>query len=236
MAARMGLRVTLLGGLALQVASLCHARAGRPCMAARHLGRLRHGRAVALGHRQGPDEDERQEHHQGARAGRPAVVALPVGRAAHRLEERPQGRGVLPRRTAARRSSATAHGLWVDGRGRCSLVLAGVRGLAPARARQVEGEGEVQGTALEDARGERPLGRALLPLRGARRLVRRRRSGVPLGEPRVGLHRGRELPGALGDRLRRRPVGRPRRSSGGGRAGRRLRGRPRRCSRSSCAA
>ena len=80
-------------------------------------------RAGALGHREGPHQDEREERDQGPRARGRRVVALQVGRGPDRLEERAQGRRLLPRRRPARgrsasaaRSVAMAAGLLVDAR------------------------------------------------------------------------------------------------------------------------
>jgi hypothetical protein len=100
-AARLGLRVTLFSGLVLQVLAL-----GMLSLLERRLveGRvrgLRHGRPGALWHRQGPDQDELQELHQGAGPRGPELVALQVGGRAHRLEERAQGRRLLLGRAAA---------------------------------------------------------------------------------------------------------------------------------------
>ncbi len=62
---------------------------------------LRDGLSGALGHRQGPDQDELQERRQAGRArGRP-VLAVSLGRAPDRVQERAQGRRLLPRRPAA---------------------------------------------------------------------------------------------------------------------------------------
>ena len=68
-----------------------------------------------------------------------------------------------------------------------------------------------QGQVVEDraravrqvARRQPAGGRAHLPVRRARRLVRRRPAGVPLRQ-RLALRRGRRLPGGLDHRLRRR--------------------------------
>ena len=98
LAARLGLKATLLMGLGTQLVAL-------GMLAVRALGvarrALRDGRAGALGHRQGPDQDELQERGQARRAARRARRALPLGRGPDRLEERAQGRRLLRRRPAA---------------------------------------------------------------------------------------------------------------------------------------
>ena len=75
-AARSGLKVTLYGGLLLQIVALIMLAVLQPALGSIDLGRLCHGGAGALRNRQGPDQDERQERDQGrgaARRGRCAV-------------------------------------------------------------------------------------------------------------------------------------------------------------------
>jgi hypothetical protein len=87
-------------------------------------------------------------------------------------------------------------GLWASG-SRCwamaGALLAGaggLRALAAGRHGPVEGQGQVHHHPVEDARHQRALGRALLPVRRPRHLVRGGGPGVPLGAARVGLPRG----------------------------------------------
>ncbi len=68
-------------------------------------GALRDGHAGPLGHRQGPDQDELQERGEARGAVRRSRRALPLGRGAHGLQERAQGRRVLRRRASCSRSS-----------------------------------------------------------------------------------------------------------------------------------
>ena len=75
-----------------------HARA-RPRRVARRA--LRDGLAGALGHREGPHQDELEERGQARRAGGLERHALPLGRDPHGLEERAQGRRLLPRRACS---------------------------------------------------------------------------------------------------------------------------------------
>ena len=108
------------------------------------------------------------------------VAALQVGGDPHRLEERAQGRRLLPRRPAARRWSGFRTSL---------LILAGVvlhrRSCVTAsadarRPRPPEREGEVQADVLQQPRGQHARRRPLLPVRLARRLVRGRPAGLPV--------------------------------------------------------
>ena len=114
LAARLGLKATLLMGLGTQLVAL-----GMLAVAPERLARraLRDGRAGALGHRQGPHQDELQERRQARRAGGCAGRALPLGRGPDRIEERAQGRRLLPRRAAADRGRVPA------GARSCSLAL-----------------------------------------------------------------------------------------------------------------
>ena len=119
-----------------------------------------------------------------------------------------KGVGLLPRRPAADRWSASRP-RW--------LILAGVvlaallvDRAADARApRPPRREGQVQAHVLQQPRGQRPRRRAHLPLRLARRLVRRRPPGLPRDRPRLELLADRRLPRDLGDRLRGRAGGGP---------------------------
>ena len=79
---------------------------------------------------------------------------------------------------------------------------------ADARApRPPRREGQVQAHVLQQPRGQRPRRRPHLPLRLARRLVRRRPPGLPRDRPRLELLADRRLPRDLGDRLRDRAGG-----------------------------
>ncbi len=177
----------------------------RPRLLARHP--LRDDLAGVLGHRQGPDQDELQERRQAGRArGRPGL-AVPLGRGPDRLEERAEGRRVLPRR-----GDADDHGVPdvdADPR-RFGADHPDRRGDADARApRQTRRQGEVQADVLQQPGRQRPGGRADLPVRLARRLVRRRPAGLPRDRAGLELRRDRRLPRDLGDRLRDRPGRRP---------------------------
>ena len=63
-ASRSGLKVTLYGGLALQIFALLMLALLQPQWPESRFGRLRDDGAGAVGDRQGPDQDERQERHQ----------------------------------------------------------------------------------------------------------------------------------------------------------------------------
>src|SRR3546814_12131077 len=58
-------------------------------------GAMGDGGAGTIGHRQGPQQDERQEQHQAAGAQRSARGTVPLGRRTDWPEERAQGRGLL---------------------------------------------------------------------------------------------------------------------------------------------
>ncbi len=73
----------------------------RPGVVARRA--VRDGGAGAVGHREGPDEDELEERRQARRPRGRLGHALPLGRDPDGLEERAQGRRVLRRRPAAHR-------------------------------------------------------------------------------------------------------------------------------------
>ena len=66
---RVGLRVTLLGGLALQIVALLVLAGVQPAWGPVALGRLRHVGAGAVGHRQGFDEAQLEERRQAVRGG-----------------------------------------------------------------------------------------------------------------------------------------------------------------------
>ena len=171
--------------------------AGRP---------LRDGLPGALGRREGPEQDELQERRQAGRArGRP-VLAVPLGRDPDRLEERAEGSRLLPRRPAA-------HAVRIPDR------RAGARGARADRPdrdldldtrppRPPGQDREVQAHVLQQPRGQHPRGRAHLPVRRPRRVVRRRPAVLPLLRTRLELLGGRNPPRRVGDRLRRRPGGR----------------------------
>ena len=179
------------------------------------LGRLRDGRAGALGHREGPHEDELEERHQGPRARRTQesslfkwVAVLTGSKNALKgvgfflgglLLARPR----LPRGRSSR---------WPAGARRsCSSarVVSLPRELGKAKAKA-----KFKGLLSKTRDGQRALGGAVLPLRRARHLVRRRRAGLPLGAASAGASRRSGAFLALWvDRLRRHPVGRARRSS-----------------------
>ena len=111
-AARSGLKVTLYGGLLLQIVALIMLALAAAAVGSADVGRLRDGSAGALGHRQGPDQDERQERHQGRRPGRRGRRALQMGRPPYRIEECAQGRRLLSRRGSAHRRSALSARWW----------------------------------------------------------------------------------------------------------------------------
>ena len=147
---RLGLRVTLFGGLATQVVALLMLSAVSAAWAGWLSVGLRHGRAGPLGHRQGPHQDELEERRQARRARGQPVAPLQLGGAPHRLEERPQGRRLLPRRRAARALWASAWPLWAMA-GALAVVLAfSVLSLRQDLGKS-QGEGEVQAALLEDA-------------------------------------------------------------------------------------
>ena len=130
--------------------------------------------------------------------------ALPLGRGPHRLEERAQGRRLLPRRPAADRRRLPAR--------RCScsmaLVLAALVVVADVRCAASSAgptaRRKFTPDVLEQPRGQRARRGARLPVRVARRLVRRRPARLPAHRARLELLAGRRVPGGLGDRLRRR--------------------------------
>ena len=90
-AARSGLKVTLYGGLLLQIGALIMLAFLQPAWARADLGRVRDGGAGALGNREGPDQDERQERDQGGGAGGRGRRSLQMGCASDRIEECAQG-------------------------------------------------------------------------------------------------------------------------------------------------
>ena len=96
--ARLGLNRTMNIGLAHAGGRRCRCSPVPAALLTRAVG---DGGAGAVGHRQGPQQDERQEQHQAAGARRGAGHAVPLGGGADRLEERAQGRRLLPRRRAA---------------------------------------------------------------------------------------------------------------------------------------
>ena len=105
-ASRTGVRFTLV---ARSHASGAGAGAARPAQSRLEhgdVGRLRDGLPGALGDREGPDEDEREERRQGARAERRRFRLVQMGRRPHRIEECAEGRGLLRRRISACRGSA----------------------------------------------------------------------------------------------------------------------------------
>ena len=64
---------------------------------------------------------------------------------------------------------------------------------------------EVHADVLQQPRGQHPCRRAHLPVRGPRRVVRRRPAVLPLLRAGLELLGGRDPPRRVGDRLRRRP-------------------------------
>ena len=96
------------------------------------------------------------------------------------------------------------------------VVLVMMRG----DARAARPEGALSRDVLPQPRGQRARGRADLPLRRARRVVRRRGAGLPAHGARLELLAGGHVPRRVGDRLRRRAGQRaalrprPRRSHG----------------------
>ncbi len=69
-AARSGLKVTLYGGLLLQIGSLIMLALLRPAMVPARVGGVCDGSAGAVRNREGLDQDERQNRDQGGRSGR----------------------------------------------------------------------------------------------------------------------------------------------------------------------
>ena len=124
----------------------------------------------------------------------------------HRLQERTEGRRLLPRRGAAvvarLRRVAVADGRDAHGH----------RGRAGVAARRGHRQGEEEGAAalhpLEVDGDQSTLRRPLLPVRVARHLVRGRAAGLPARAARVVELRHRCVPRPVDHRLRRRPVGR----------------------------
>ena len=96
--ARIGLNRTMTIGLGLQVIALMMLAVPAAWLAVPWVMASQ----ALVGHRQGPQQDERQEQHQAAGAGRPAARALSLGRGADRVQERAQGHRLLPRRRVAR--------------------------------------------------------------------------------------------------------------------------------------
>ena len=103
-AARSGLKVTLYGGLGLQIGALIMLAMLQPAMVTAGFGQLCDGGAGALGYRQGPDQDERQERDQSRCAPRRRRRAVQMGCAPDRLEERAQGSRLLHGRRPAGRA------------------------------------------------------------------------------------------------------------------------------------
>ena len=104
--------------------------------------------------------------------------ALQLGRDPHRLEERAEGRRLLPRRAAADRGRLPDLDA-ASSPGSCSPRWSSVLAAHARRARQARREGQVQADVLQQPRRQRAGRRADLPLRLARRLVRRRPAGLP---------------------------------------------------------
>ena len=69
-ASRSGVKVTLYGGLVLQIFALLMLALLNPHWSTIRFGGLRDGGTSPVRHREGLDEDERQERHQSHRAGR----------------------------------------------------------------------------------------------------------------------------------------------------------------------
>ncbi|CAA9353888.1 MAG: MFS-type efflux pump ArsJ specific for 1-arseno-3-phosphoglycerate, partial [uncultured Lysobacter sp.] len=162
------------------------------------------GRAGAVGHCERPQQDEREEQHQAARAGRCPGHAVPLGGRAHGLEERTQGRGVFPRRRAAD-VAGLSHGDRADG----GLLAAGVAGkpdAAPAGSGHCEAQAEIPRAAVEKPCDQRAVGGAAVPVRCARCLVRGCAAGVSGAVAGLGFLAGRRLSCGVGDRLRRGAV------------------------------
>jgi hypothetical protein len=93
-AARFGLTRTLYAGLALQVVALAGADAARSGLGGGHVGGLRDAGAGRIGRGQGPVQDVVEIGGQAAGADR-RRRAVPLGRAADRIEERGEGAGFL---------------------------------------------------------------------------------------------------------------------------------------------
>ena len=178
LAARTGLRFTLVLGLALQVVAL-----GLLALLNRELehgavGRLRDGLPGAVGDREGPDEDEREERRQGAGAEGRRVGAVQVGRGADRLEERLEGRRLLRRRVPAvgARLPRRARRRWRAACSSCSLfVLSASAGID----RSGEEEAGIHRHPVQFAGHQSPVAGAAGAVCRARRLVRRQRADLP---------------------------------------------------------
>ena len=100
LAARFGLTTTLYAGLTLQIVALARALPARSDLGDGAVGALRDGGAGAVGRGEGSRQDvvEIGGKAAGTRGRRRAVS---LGRRAHRIEERGEGRRLLPRRGAA---------------------------------------------------------------------------------------------------------------------------------------
>ncbi|MBK8409895.1 MAG: MFS transporter, partial [Sandaracinaceae bacterium] len=95
------------------------------------------------------------------------------------------------------------------------LVLVGGVAVAPARPGQGQGQEQVPAILSRRAGHQRAVGGALLPVRRARHLVRGRGPGVPSRCSSSGASAVGAFPGALGDRLARFSPPRPRSSAAG---------------------
>ena len=166
LAARTGLRLTLVLGLGAAGGRARAAGAAEPRVEHGGVGGLRDGLPGAVGHRQGPDEDEREERRQGARPEGRRVRPVQVGGGPHRLEERAERRGLLRRRLAAvdcwdfaGRSAAMAGGVL--------LVLVVVLAFLPASIGQAKKKPAFAGI-LSNSPGINRLSLARLALFAAR--------------------------------------------------------------------
>jgi hypothetical protein len=139
---------------------------------------LRDGLAGALRCGKGLDEDELQERGEARRARERSVGALPLGGDPHRLQECAEGNRLLSRSAAAERhwlSRGAADPRGDDAR-RARVELT-----AHARASRKARQGrKVPPDVLQQLCRQRAGGRPHLPVRCARRVVRRRSPVLPL--------------------------------------------------------
>ena len=177
LATRFGIPRMLMTGLALQIAGLAAAvgaRSGLECGGFGRLGgrRARHRRAWP---RTSPRPPRNPRSRRRRKAARPAVQ---MGRLVHRLEERHEGHRLLRRRPAAG-NRWLPPALWLMA-GVLAVMLLPAWPEPAAHARQGQGLEILPRAVRQIARHQPDGGRAHLPVRLARCLVRRRPAGVPL--------------------------------------------------------
>ena len=165
---------------------------------------VRDGGAGALGHRQGPDEDELQERGQARRRrGRSRARSTSGSRSSPGSKNALKGVGFFLGGLLLTVTSFQTAMLLLAGDGR-SRALVGTVPFMTGEPRPRRRQGEVPAHVLQQPRGQHPRRGAHLPLRLARRLVRRRPAGLPAHAARLDLLGGRHVHGGLGDRLRDR--------------------------------